>query len=305
MRGLDAGLSAADKATEFNKQSALRDLNALSEAAKGFPDLAKKQSAAILADLAKLAADPALLAALQRRAFIEKGLELVDGPACPLCNTPWPDEQHLRDHLKAKLAKSEEARKIQQALVNSGAAIAQEIIRVTGFLTPIQKLAETQGDAPFAALLTSWKVGLETLEGKLATVDGLTGLKDRLTAGWLETPKAFSKSLPTLTENIQARPDKTATLDAQTFLTTAQLRLGDYREAMRKSKAAEIGLDDRQDRLRRVLQRAGTRAEYAVRRGTRRFQHVLIARSTKMTKASSPRSSRRAKGNSISTVKLL
>jgi AAA domain len=237
---LDEGLSAADKAAEFNKQSALRDLTALSDAAKRFPDLATKQAAAILADLAKLEADPALLAALQRRAFIEKGLDLVAGPECPLCDKPWPDEQHLRDHLKAKLAKSEEARKIQQALLANGAAIAQEIIRVTGFVAPVQKLAENQGDAPFAALLTPWKASLETLKTKLATVDGLTGLKDRLTAGWLETPKAFSKHLQTLTENIQAKPDQTATLDAQTFLTTAQLRLGDYREAMRKSKAADI-----------------------------------------------------------------
>jgi len=237
---LDVGLSAADKAADFNKQSALRDLSALSEAAKAFPDLAKKQAAAILADLAKLEADPALLAALQRRAFIEKGLELVDGPECPLCDTPWPDEQHLRDHLKAKLAKSEEARKIQQALLNNGAAIAQEIIRVTGFLSPVQRLAETQGDAPFAALLTFWKSSLENLKAKFATVDGLTGLKDRLTAGWLETPTAFTKSLKTLTETIQAKPDQTATLDAQTFLTTAQLRLSDYREAIRKNEAAEM-----------------------------------------------------------------
>jgi hypothetical protein len=237
---LDAGLSAPNKATEFNKQSALRDLTALSNAAKGFPDLAKKQAAAILADLAKLEADPALLAALQRRAFIEKGLQLVDGPQCPLCDTPWEDEQHLRDHLKAKLAKSEEARNIQQALLNNGTAISQEIIRVTGFLAPVQKLAETQGDAPLAALLTSWKASLEALKAKLATVDGLTGLKDRLTAGWIGTPDAFSETLKALTEKIQARPDQTATLDAQTFLTTAQLRLGDYREAMRKSKEAEI-----------------------------------------------------------------
>src|SRR5205809_2556376 len=37
-----------------------------------------------------------------------------------------------------------------------------------------------------------------------------------------------------------AKPDQTAALDAQTFLTTAQLRLGDYREARRKNEAAEI-----------------------------------------------------------------
>jgi ABC-type transport system involved in cytochrome c biogenesis ATPase subunit len=236
---LDAGLSAADKATEFNKQSALRDLMALSEAAKGFPDLAKKEAAVILADLAKLEADPALLAALQRRSFIEKGLELVDGPECPLCDTPWEDEQHLRSHLEAKLAKSEEARKLQQSLLNNGSAIAQEAIRAIGLLAPVQKLAETQGDGPFTALLTLWKASLETLKANLATVDGLTGLKGRLTAGWLETPEAFSKSLKALTEKIQAKPDQTATIDAQTFLTTAQLRLGDYREAMRKNKAAE------------------------------------------------------------------
>ena len=71
-------------------------------------------------------------------------------------------------------------------------------------------------------------------------MDGLTGLKPRLTAGWLEMPKAFPKSLKALTETIDAKPDQTAALDAQTFLTTAQLRLGDYREAMRKNKAAEI-----------------------------------------------------------------
>ena len=71
-------------------------------------------------------------------------------------------------------------------------------------------------------------------------MDGLTGLKKRLAGGWLEVPKAFSKSLKALTEKLEAKPDQTATLDAQTFLTTAQLRLGDYREAMRKNKAAEI-----------------------------------------------------------------
>jgi hypothetical protein len=237
---LDTGLSAADKGTNFNKQSALRDLTALLEAVKGFPDVAKKPVAAILADLAKLEADFPLLTALQRRTLIEKGLELVDGPACPLCDTPWIDEQRLRDHLKAKLAKSEEARKIQQTLLNNDAAISQEIIRVTGYLAPIQKLADTQGDAAFAALLSSWKANLETLQTKLATVDGLTELKERLTAGWLETPTAFSTSLKTLAENIQAKPDQTATLDAQTFLTTAQLRLNDYREAMRRGKAADI-----------------------------------------------------------------
>jgi hypothetical protein len=111
---LKAGLSTAAKMSDFNKQSALRDIKALSDATKGFPDLAKTEAAAILSAFAKLEADPALLGALQRRPFIEKGIDLVDGPECPLCDYRWEDEQHLRDHLKGKLAKSEEAKKLQR-----------------------------------------------------------------------------------------------------------------------------------------------------------------------------------------------
>jgi hypothetical protein len=237
---LDMGLSTAAKAPDFNKKSALADIRALSDSAKGFADLAETEAAAIIADLTKLEDDPALLAALQRRAFIEKGLDLVDGPECPLCNKPWEDEEHLRNHLKAKLVKSEEARKLQQALINNGTALAQEAIRVVGLLRPVQKVAEGQGESGFAQLLSTWKTDLEGLKTRLTTVDGLTGLKDRLAAGWLEIPKTFPKSLKAFAEKIEAKPDQTATLDAQTFLTTAQLRLGDYREAMRKSKAAKI-----------------------------------------------------------------
>jgi hypothetical protein len=237
---LDTGLPGADRVSDFNKKSALGDLKALSDAAKGFPELARKEAEAILADITKLEHDASLLAALQRRAFTEKGLELVNGPECPLCDKPWEDEQQLRDHLKAKLAKSEEARKLQQSLLNNGTAIAKEAIRVAGLLAPIQKLADTQGEKAFYQLLIAWKADLEALKASLASVDGIAGSKARLTSGWLETPANFARGLKVLTEKIEAKPDQTATLDAQTFLTTAQLRLSDYREAMRKNKAAEI-----------------------------------------------------------------
>ena len=237
---LDAGLSNTATSSEVNKETALCDLIALAETAKGFPDLAKTEAAAIIADLARLEADPALLAALERRSLIEKGLALLDGPGCPLCDSPWKDEQHLRDHLKAKLAKSEEARKIQESLLENGMAIIEKTIRVASLLTPVQKLAEWQGESEFAQLLTVWKTDLESLKTKIATMDGITGLKDRLTGDWIEMPKAFPKNLKALTEKLDAKPDQTATLDAQTFLTAAQLRLGDYRNSMRKNKAAEL-----------------------------------------------------------------
>src|ERR1035441_3459411 len=237
---LDAGWVETVEPPDFNIVSALRDLRAISEAAKGFPDLAKAEAGAIVADLEKLNAEPALIAALPRRSVIAKGLDFVEGPECPLCDTPWNDEQQLRDHLKAKLAKSEEARKLQGSLLDNATTVGAAAIRVQGLLTPIQRLAEGQGDAPFNKLVTLWKADLEALKGKLAASEGVMGLKDRLAGGWLETPKSFSKGLMGLIEKVEAKPDQSATLDAQTFLTTAQLRLGDYREAMRRNKAATV-----------------------------------------------------------------
>ena len=169
---LDAGLSTTAKPSEFNKESALRDLKALAEAAKGFPDLASTESAAIIADLAKLEADPTLLAALRRRSFIEKGLDLVDGPECPLCDTRWEDEQHLRNHLKTKLAKSGEAGKLQESLLKNGMALTEQAIRVAGLLTPVQKLAEGHGESGFAQLLIVW------------IMEDRSGLDDQCFPGW-------------------------------------------------------------------------------------------------------------------------
>lgn len=234
---LDTGLSEGAKASEFNKESALRDLKALTDA-QGFPDRCTTEAAQIVTDLARLEEDPALLAALQRRSFIEKGLDLVDGPECPLCDSLWDDEEHLRNHLQAKLAKSEEARALQESLRSNGAAISDDLIRIVGLIGPVQKLAEAEGEAESANALVAWKTDLDELKPKLATVDGLTGLKHRLSTGWIQAPESLSGNLQSLTDKMTAKPDQTAALNAQTFLTTAQIRLGDYRTAMRKEKLA-------------------------------------------------------------------
>ena len=237
---VDASLENTNKATDFNKESALRDMKALSTAADGFSDLAKTEVAAVLADLARLECDSSLLEALQRRSFIEKGLDLVDGPECPLCDTSWDSEKQLRDHLKAKLVKSEAARKLQESLTSNGSLIAQKAIRVVGLLTAVQKLAEAMGESGFAKLLSIWRTDIEELKSKLLSVEGLASLKDRLQTGWLGIPSKFDKALKGFNDLLSAKPDQTATLDAQTFLSTAQLRLSDYREATRSKKAAEL-----------------------------------------------------------------
>jgi hypothetical protein len=159
---------------------------------------------------------------------------------CPLCDAPWQNTDELREHLKAKLLKSEEARKLQESLLKNGTIIVERIIGVAGLLAPVLKLAQGQGDQNFAQLLTLWKADLEDLKTKLATVDRITGLKKRLERDWLAIPEALPISLTAFNDTLNAKPDQTAMLDAQTFLTTAQIRLSDYREAMRASKAADI-----------------------------------------------------------------
>lgn len=237
---LDAGLSETGKAPEFNKASVLRDLKALTEALGLLPNAGKEEVASILSSMARLESDPALLDALQRRALIEKGLDLIDGPDCPLCDRPWDDEEHLRDHLNAKLAKSEEAGKLQGELLKSGSDLARYVVRLLALLGPPLKVASGEGDAACANLITAWTTNLEELKAQLISMDGLMGLKDRLASGWSATPKALPAALKALAGKIEAKPDQSATVEAQTFLTTAQLRLNDYREAMRKNEAAKI-----------------------------------------------------------------
>ncbi|MEX2375551.1 MAG: hypothetical protein WD942_08220 [Dehalococcoidia bacterium] len=54
---LDAGLSETAKAAGFNKESILRDLKALIDAAGGFAALCATEAGQITTDLAKLEAD--------------------------------------------------------------------------------------------------------------------------------------------------------------------------------------------------------------------------------------------------------
>ena len=236
-----AGLSESARVQEPNKQSALSDLSALATIAGDFPNLCAAESDRLIADLTKLENDPALFTALQRRSFFEKGLELVDGPECPLCDTLWPDEQHLRVHLQNKLAKAQEARDLQESLLQNGSAIASELTRIVEVIRPIHELAHTEGEEACTRILSDWKVDLEKLKPKLITDDGVIELKERLKSGWVNPPELLSESLRALTEKIEAKPDQSASIAAQTFLTTAQIRLSDYRTAVREenlSKAA-------------------------------------------------------------------
>ncbi|SDB47256.1 ATP-binding protein [Bauldia litoralis] len=237
---LDAGIADPDKGSAFNKTSALRDLAALDEASVSVSALVAGDSAAILSGIERLERDPALLATLQRRVLLDKGLALVDGPECPLCDHPWPTEEHLLGHLRAKLAKSDDAGALQQALLRHGAAIGSHVDGLLALLRQTHRLAKGENDNASLDAINGWGKDLGTLKTQLGTFDGVIGLKARLGEEWYTAPENVANNLAGLRRTIEAKPDQSAAVEAQTFLTTAQLRLEDYRTSMRAEAAAKL-----------------------------------------------------------------
>src|SRR5260370_5391296 len=119
--------------------------------------MAKAEAAAIVAYIAKLEADPALLAAVQRRSFVERGLQLVDGPDCPLCDHAWESEATLRAHLAEKLAKSKEAQNIQQTMMTNAGVVAQAVLLLANPVAGVQRLATGQGETVFVQSIATWR----------------------------------------------------------------------------------------------------------------------------------------------------
>lgn len=240
---LDKGLASEEQEPAFNKSAALRDLKAVSDFIEQLNTIGAEQASSIVANIEKLELDPALLMALQRRSLIEKGLELLEGPECPMCDHPWPDEEHLLDHLRAKLLKSENAGKIQTSVLEDGTKIAAHVTTLMDLLRETLKIAKGESEPEFAALTTAWGKELKELKNQLINPDGLIGLKDRLSHGWPKKPDGFDEKLDALNSVVLAKPDQSATVEAQTFLANAQLRLKDYRDEMRKRDLAQQASD--------------------------------------------------------------
>lgn len=244
---LNVGVLGGGAQQAFNKQSALRDLAALNAAEGGFNSLGEREAVALLTDIAALESDPALLQAVTRRAFIERGLLLVEGAQCPLCDTEWDDEQHLRDHLQAKLAKSKEAEALQQRLQINAAEIANHARKLVALISPVQALAKSDGPEGFAAALGTWSEYLGVFAKSLGSVDEVIAQKARVESGWIAAPPSLAERLAALTGNVKAKPDQSASVAAQTFLTLAQDRLNSWRGAQRAEKEAAAASTRGQD----------------------------------------------------------
>lgn len=236
---LDVDLLAdGAKPLGFDKPAALREIQAFTQMAEGFPAFGSDDAATIVAALNDLGADTALRAALRRRSFIQRGLEFVDEERCPFCDTSWGTATELRQHIEAKVLKLKELGDLEERILTHGRRLAAEVTKVVAVLTRLNRVAFQQEDVGLSGRLSVWKADLEGLCNQLGTLEGIEAVTGRLSGNLLNQPSDLIGQVAALKARIEELPDQSEALTAQTFLSTAQLRLGDYREAMRRAEAA-------------------------------------------------------------------
>jgi hypothetical protein len=235
---VSVGVGEGGPRLSINKDSAIRDLAALQGAESRFGTSGAENANSILDDLATLQSDPHMLDAIKRRSFVERGLTLVDGPQCPLCDSEWEDAEHLKQHLKEKLEKSQEAETLQKRLLDNAGEIAGQARGLVALLGPVQQMAKADSTAEFAAALVSLSDRLTIFSRSLDTVERIVAKKEDFEKGWIAAPPLLKTQLEILMETIKGKPDQSATVAAQTFLTRAEDRIVACREAQQALKEA-------------------------------------------------------------------
>jgi recombinational DNA repair ATPase RecF len=226
------GQGAAEAGGGQHKESALADLTAVIQLTDaGLETPTQAIVSALMKDYAAIETDPDLLSKIKRQPFLQAGLDFVDGPQCPLCDTSWNVEA-LKSHLHEKLQKSAQAQPTRDRVVDVGDAIAAAALRLREHFSFIGKLPEVGTE--FAGRLQHWAGELLTFAQGIRSFDGAMAAKERIQAGWATPPNNLVNDLKELQSRVKARPDKSATEQARSFLVIAQERLAILRRSRRE-----------------------------------------------------------------------
>jgi energy-coupling factor transporter ATP-binding protein EcfA2 len=225
------------------RESALRDLRELLDLmTSGAETPTAVAAASALASIQAIEADSELLSTMRRQPLLNLGLDLLDGPHCPLCDTGWEIEE-LRAHLQGKLAKSQTAQAVSDGLLKFGAIISKEVARARSLVELAARISEVGKGT--VQRFGEWRGDLASFSAALSTLDGILSTKGRLESGWLAPPLELKGELETLFNEVAIRPDRSAMGQARDFLVVAQERLtklqGSERSAAEKTAGAARG----------------------------------------------------------------
>lgn len=236
---IDVDVEDAEAADTFNKTAMLNIAQALSETLKSLGNSCEESTSSIVSEIERLEADSQLLQTLQRRSLLDRGVELVDGSNCPLCDHKWPDEGHLLQHLKDKIDKSKNAEAIQKKMLDNAAKVAAYIVPLLDNLREVVRIAKLEKLGEVESTFLSWGTDLRDFSRKLESLDEIIAMKDRLAQDWSAVPNKVEERLEELRSHLEKKPDQSAKIAAQTLLSNGQVRLDDYRDALRNKDQVE------------------------------------------------------------------
>lgn len=235
---LSAGATSESDRSGFNKESAVRDVAAVSAYITDHEDL-DDASTELTAALTELETDPTILDSLRHRELVEAGIPLVADASCPLCDQPWPDMEELRVHLASKLARSEAAATLQVRIKVAADSAIAELRSLRALIRAAQPHAVIAGHSNLETQLGDWSNDLAALEAKLTSLDTAREQFERIKTDTLAAPTTVAASVTALGKALEALPDPSASDAARTFLTVAQERWARVRQARaNETKAA-------------------------------------------------------------------
>lgn len=240
---IDQGLAEPNEEKSLNKPATLIELDKLTRLIAGFGQANSPDAQALVVQIEQLENDAQLLVSLQQRELVERGLKLVDGPSCPMCDHEWPDEAHLLSHLHAKQQKSKAAGELKQKLLDHASALSTEVGALKSLLIEAHRIAKFENATEMLASVMAWGKDLASLQERLKSFTEILELKDRLISGWPDIPEDFEAKLAAFVDAIRAKPDQSATLAAQSFLINAEQRFKDYKAARQAEKKAQKARD--------------------------------------------------------------
>ena len=149
----------------------------------------------------------------------------------------------MKAHLRAKLAKADEANALQQRLLDNGANIADDAKRIAALVDAVQPLGKRYDLEGLGDELGRWSSDLKAFASGLGAVGSIAERRGRLEGGWSAAPNAVDDELEVLQQMIESTPDQSASVAAQTFLTRAEDRLSAWRSAQRERTRAELAVE--------------------------------------------------------------
>jgi recombinational DNA repair ATPase RecF len=224
-----------------SKVQATADLATLREALQALQtDIIKQACATAEANAAELGKDADSIDVLSRESLLKSALELYDGSACPVCDTPFePDAfaghlagklEHLKDVSRRRAAIEAELKPILDTVHAAGTAL-NTMIEHAGFFSPKIDVG------PLVEFRLALRARYQQLQ-KLLPLDDTCAI---LTI--VHTVPDLEPSFTALTTAIAAIPEPTKQDAARDFLVLAQERLDNYRKARHNLAAGRVRAD--------------------------------------------------------------